>query len=247
MNHDPRFIVIVASVIGLVTCHHCAAMERIQVAEDHRGFVQAPSGARFVPWGLNYDRDDRGRLIEDYWETEWPTVVADFQEMKDLGANVVRVHLQLGKFMSGPDRPEKKALDRLAMLVALAERTGLYLDLTGLGCYRKRDVPAWYDRLNEAERWAVQSRFWAAIATRCAGSPAVFCYDLMNEPVVPGGRRQPGDWLGPPLGEFHYVQVVTLDQKERPRPQIARAWIETLSKAIRHVDPNHLITVGLVD
>ena len=65
----------------------------------------------------------------------------------------------------------------------------------------------------------------------------MFCYDLMNEPVVPGGRRKPGDWLGPPFGEFHYVQFITLDQKGRPRPEIARAWVETLVKAIRRVDP----------
>ena len=83
-------------------------------------------------------------------------------------------------------------------------------------------------RSTSAGRWAAQCRFWEAVAARCAKSPAVFCYDLMNEPVVPGGQRKPGDWLGPPLGEFHYVQVITLDQKDRPRPEIARAWVETL-------------------
>lgn len=27
----------------------------------------------------NYDHDDDGRLLEDYWQDEWPTVVEDFQ------------------------------------------------------------------------------------------------------------------------------------------------------------------------
>jgi hypothetical protein len=75
--------------------------------------------------------------------------------MKKLGANVVRVHLQLGKFMDGPDKPNAKALDHLAKLVRLAETTGLYLNLTGLGCYHKKDVPAWYDKLAEKDRWDV--------------------------------------------------------------------------------------------
>jgi len=119
-----------------------AAMENVQIADDHRGFVLATSGIRFVPWGFNYDRDENGRLLEDYWEHEWPKIVADFREMKGLGANIVRVHLQLGKFMKGLDQPDAHALDRLANLVTLAEQTGLYVDLTGLGCYRKRDVPA---------------------------------------------------------------------------------------------------------
>jgi hypothetical protein len=89
--------------------------------------------------------------------------------------------------------------------------------------------------------------FWEAIARTCAGSPAVFCYDLMNEPVVPGGRRAAGDWLGPPFAGKHFVQVITLDQKDRPRPEIARAWISQLCAAIRKHDVRHLVTVGMVD
>ena len=49
-------------------------------------------------------------------------------------------------------------------LVRLAEETGLYLDVTGLGCYHRGDVPAWYDALDEAARWDVQARFWSAVA-----------------------------------------------------------------------------------
>ena len=85
------------------------------------------------------------------------------------------------------------------------------------------------------------------MARKCADSPAIFCYDLMNEPVVPGGRRPAGDWLGPPFAGKHFVQFVTLDQAERPRPEVARQWVRHLSAAIRAVDKRHLITVGLVD
>ncbi|MFO0888528.1 MAG: cellulase family glycosylhydrolase [Isosphaeraceae bacterium] len=224
-----------------------AGLEPIHLSDDHRGFIGIRSRSPFIPWGFNYDRDHQSRLLEDYWETDWPRVEEDFREMKELGANLVRVHLQFGKFMKGPGQADPGAIDRLKRLLQLAERTGLYLDLTGLGCYRKRDVPGWYDQLDEAGRWAEQARFWEAVAGACVNSPAVFCYDLMNEPVVPGGRRKEGDWLGPPLGEFHYVQVITLDQKDRPRQDIARAWAETLAKSIRRVDPHHLITVGMVD
>lgn len=47
-------------------------------------------------------------------------------------------------------------------MLALAEETGLYLDVTGLGCYRKSDTPAWYDALDEAARWQAQAKFWAS-------------------------------------------------------------------------------------
>jgi hypothetical protein len=220
-------------------------MPWVAVAKDKKGFILDPSGRPFVPWGLNYDHDDKGRLLEDYWDEEWPAVEAHFGQMKKLGANVVRVHLQLGKFMGAPDRPNGKALARLDKLLALAERLRLYLDLTGLGCYHKQDVPAWYDRLPEKERWDVQARFWRAVAARCADSPAVFCYDLMNEPVVPGGKAK--DWLPRTFAGKHFVQFVTLDQADRPRPDIARQWVHHLAAAVREKDRRHLLTVGLVD
>lgn len=234
-----------APLLLAVTCRAPAEMERVQVAEDGRGFVLTPSGRPFHPWGLNYGNS--GRLIEDFWDDDWPAVAADFRAMKRLGTNVVRVHLQLGKFMAAADRPRESALDRLDRLVDLAEETGLYLDLTGLGCYRTADVPAWYDGLSDEDRWAVQSRFWEAVAGRCSRSPAVFCYDLMNEPIVPGGRRKPGDWYsGKKLGGYDFLQFIALDQAGRPREEIAPVWIKALSAAIRKHDRTHLITVGLL-
>ena len=241
--------------LSLIICGLCTELDKndagkmdwIRVGKDQRSFVLESSGKKFIPWGFNYDHDDEGRLLEDYWEGEWDKVAAHFGQMKKLGANVVRIHLQFGKFMDGPARANDKALDRLGKLVQLAEKTGLYLDLTGLGCYHKKDVPAWYDRLSEKERWDAQAKFWEVIARRCASSPAIFCYDLMNEPVVPGGKRKDGDWLGPPFGGKHFVQVITLDQNKRPRPDIARQWVKQLADAIRKHDRRHLITVGLVD
>jgi hypothetical protein len=222
-------------------------MEWVQVGKDRKGFVLARSGRKFVPWGFNYDRDAKGRLIEDYWDLEWKKIEKDFRAMRRLGANVVRVHLQAGKFLDRADKPNRKALRRLARLVKLAEEEALYLDLTGLGCYHKKDVPAWYDRLSERKRWQAQATFWRAVARTCAKSPAVFCYDLMNEPVVPGGKRKPGEWLAGAFAGKHFVQFITLDQKGRARPDVARRWVKTLTKAIREVDRRHLVTVGLVD
>jgi endo-1,4-beta-mannosidase len=222
-------------------------LQSVRVSDDRGGFVRVPSGDPFTPWGFNYDHDSDGRLIEAYWHDRWDKVEADFQEMKRLGANVVRVHLQVGEFMLGPAEPNRGSLHQLARLVTLAEQTGLYLDITGLGCYHKQDVPPWYDGLDESARWAAQAAFWEAVAKTCAASPAIFCYDLMNEPVVPGGDSRRDDWLGPAFGGKHFTQFVSLDRRGRPRPDIARDWIRTLVAAIRKHDSDHLITVGLVD
>ncbi|MFO0821580.1 MAG: cellulase family glycosylhydrolase [Gemmataceae bacterium] len=224
-----------------------AEMPWVVVSKDKKGFVLEGTEKQFSPWGFNYDHDEKGRLIEDYWHDEWPKIEADFRTMKKLGARVIRVHLQFGKFMETAERSNKKSLAQLGKLLKFAEAEGLYLDLTGLGCYHKADVPAWYDKLGEKERWVAQAQFWSAIAEQCAESPAVFCYDLMNEPVVPGGKRKDGDWLGPAFGGKHFVQVVCLDSSGRVRHEIATEWIRTLSAAIRKKDKRHLITVGLVD
>lgn len=223
-----------------------AEMERIAVADDNQGFVFTESQKPFIPWGFNYDHEGDGKLLEDYWDEEWPTVESAFQNMKALGANVVRIHLQFGTFMESPTKPRQSSLDQLTRLVKLAEETGLYLNVTGLGCYHKQDVPAWYDELSEQDRWQAQAVFWEAVAQTCANSPAIFCYDLMNEPVVAGGDKKRDDWLGPGFGGKHFVQFITLERAGRDRAEVAREWIQTLVTAIRKHDKRNLITVGLV-
>jgi len=218
----------------------------IRLSEDGTHFVSAESGDRFVAWGFNYDHDDSGRLIEDYWVAEWPAVAEDFKEMKALGANVVRIHLQVARFMTSPDRPNPQALRQVARLLDLAEKTGLYLDITGLGCYHKKDVPPWYDALAKRQRWEVQARFWEAIAETCAESDAVFCYDLMNEPILPGGKKKESEWLAGEFGGKHFVQRITLDLAGRSREEVAAAWVAKLVAAIRKHDDRHLVTVGVI-
>lgn len=217
----------------------------IRPSQDGTHFVDVQSARRVVVWGVNYDHDDPGRLLEDYWQQEWGTVVADFGEIKALGANLVRIHLQLAKFMDAPGQPNKANLERLGMLLQLAEETGLYLDLTGLGCYHKQDVPAWYDALDEAARWDVQARFWRAVADVCKNSPAVFCYDLMNEPILPG-KEPETQWLAGEFGGKFFVQRISLDLKGRTRTAVARDWVKRLASAIREVDGRHMITVGVI-
>src|SRR5690349_11339802 len=131
----------------------------IRVSDDGKHFVFSGSDLKFTPWGFNYDHDRTDRLLEYYWKDEWDTVINDFQEMKALGANTVRIHLQVSRFMKSAQELNDESLELLARLVRLAEMNGLYLDITGLGCYDKKDVPPWYNDLDEAARWAVQARF----------------------------------------------------------------------------------------
>ncbi len=226
--------------LGVTAALHAGLIE---VAPDKNGFVSQPSGRPFQPWGVNYG--NAGRLMEDFWDKEWSTLEKDFRNIKDLGANVVRVHLQFARFMKAADRPDGEALARLKRLVTLAEDTGLHLDVTGLACYRTADVPAWYDAMDEKARWAAQCVFWQAVASTCKDSEAIFCYDLMNEPMVPGDDK--AKWYsGKTLGSYDFLQSISRTLAGRQRTDLAAQWIDTLSAAIREKDRHHMITVGML-
>src|SRR5688572_30122643 len=68
------------------------SLERVIVSADGKGFALAESKKPFVPWGVNYG--NTGRLMDDFWDTEWDTLEGDFAEVKAMGGNVIRVHLQ---------------------------------------------------------------------------------------------------------------------------------------------------------
>ena len=237
---------LVAMMSTTLSSFACGDLPRIVVSSVGDGFVFEGTDQPVTIMGFNYDHDETGRLIEDYWHEEWDRIAEDFAQMKVLGANVVRVHLQFGRFMESPDQPRAIELVQLKKLLALAEEQQLYLDITGLGCYHKNAVPAWYDRLDEQARWKAQERFWEHVATTCKDSSAVFCFNLMNEPVI-GGEQPAGDWLGPEFAGKHFVQFVARQTNGRKRHDIARQWIEQMTAAVRRHAPRPLITVGFVD
>jgi len=217
----------------------------IRVADTGQHFVRGDSNDRFVVWGVNYDHNEAGELLDEYWIERWDEVVEDFTEIKQFGANCVRIHLQLGKFLEAPDRTNQAALKQLDRIVKLAEQQELYLNITGLACYHKANVPDWYDQQSEQERWQTQAFFWESVAEVCRDSPAVFCYDLMNEPILAGDKPET-EWLGGEFGGKFFVQRLTLDLAGRSRQSLAKAWVDQMVDAIKKHDQQHLITVGVI-
>lgn len=222
-----------------------AGLERIRVTSDRKGFEGAATRRRFVPYGHNYGPE--GVLLEDVWDRSWSELDGDLREMAATGANVVRVHPQFNRIMRSPRLPNPDGLRQLSRLMDSAERAGVYLDITGLGCYRPSDTPAWYDALDEAGRWQAQQAFFENVAGCGAGRGVVFCYNLMNEPVSPAERRAAGKWMsGNLFGGFDFVQYIALDPAGRKRDALAVEWIRSLTSAIRRRDKDALITVGLL-
>ncbi len=246
MKHYPCTLSLIALQLiaaALLSADDVHTMERIAVSPDGTGFVHAESLTSFVPWGVNYGHD--GMLIEDFWEDDWSILEEDFREIAGMGGNVARVHLQFCKFMNSPTEPNERAFELLGRLMELGEETGVYLDLTGLASYRPGDRAVWYDELSEEERWAAQAVFWKTVARTCADSPALFCYDLMNEPLSPADTRE--SWYsGHLFGGLDFLQMIAVEPAGRTRMEIVTAWIDTLTAAIREEDPTGMVTVGML-
>jgi hypothetical protein len=222
-------------------------MPRVRVSDGGAGFVLSGTNQPFVPWGFNYLGQFK-RLAEDDWDTEagWNRIEKDFREMRRLGANVVRWHLQFETYMEAADQPDVEQLARLKRLLKLARSTGLYLDLTGLNCFRINRIPPWYDELSEGDRWKAQAVFWASVAKTCTGDSVVFCYDLMNEPVIAKPGKEDHPWVGGELEGFHFVQRISNRPGGRETKNIAEAWVKLLVEAIREHDKKTLTTVGVI-
>lgn len=217
-------------------------MEFVRISPDHHGFALATSHRPFIPWGNNYAVNRL--VVGGGGAVDWARIARDFDDFKKMRANVARIHLQVPHFMDGPQNPSAHALAELSHLLRLAAHKGIYLDVTGLASYNIHDRAAWYDALSEKKRWAAQACFWSAVSKTCAKSPAVFCYDLINEPVI-GGNPKTG-WYAGRMGDYEFVQTLSFNPDHQPQAEIARKWTRLMISAIRQNDSVHPITIGML-
>ncbi len=102
------------------------------------------------------------------------TLKAELRTARRMGANSMRIFLELGQVMAGPDRARQRTLSALQRLLGVAEKEGVYLDITGNLVWRPALAPAWYERMSWPARWEVQGAFLASRGSRClevAGGP----------------------------------------------------------------------------
>lgn len=239
--------------IVLIICS-CRKSTIVDDGDDNNGVQKMPhiiavgnkleteDGKPFKVWGFNLGSDV---LLEEEWETNFGAVVGDFNEMAGYGANTVRLPLQYEAFMNDANTPDPVALNKLKQLVQVAEKNKLYLIVCGLNAFRKESQPAWYNNMNDSQRWQTQSVFWEAIAGAIGASPAVLCYDLMNEPVIAVSPET--GWLpGSGFGGLYFVQNIALNTNGQSGEMVMRSWINMMSQAIRKKDTKHIITVGFL-
>ncbi len=217
-----------------------ADMQTVKIAADQEGFILFPSGDRFVPWGHNYASVDLlERLTKDPARVE-----REFAEMKAAGTTVARIHPEMPRILTAPDKADPQTLNQLKELLKIAEKSGIHLKITGLACYRIENRLDWYDSMDEQDRWKTQAFFWETIAQTCAQSPAVFAYDLVNEPAAIGDRAD--GWYTGRMGDVEFCQRLSLDPGNRTGDDVFGEWTKRMVASIRKHDETHLITMGML-
>jgi hypothetical protein len=236
----PSLLILLLSALPNAGEAQGVELETVKVAADKKGFILHPSGKRYVPWGHNYASVDiLERLAKDP-----ERVGREFAEMKTAGTTVARIHPELPRILSGPQEVDAKGVDGIKQLLKIAEQTGIHLKFTGLANYRIKDRIAWYDKLPEQDRWQAQAFFWETIARACSESPAVFAYDLVNEPGA-AGKPEDGWYLGR-MGDVEFCQRLSLNPGERNGDEIFHEWTKLMVSAIHKHDKTHLITMGML-
>lgn len=235
-----RVLIVVALVgLGWSPSAGAVAMPRISAHGDRLYAGAKPWRA----WGMNWGVGDHAPVIAYF---DHPTAAnlgvlqTELGRARAMGANSMRIYLELGQVMATPTRPRDQTLVALKRLLALAQQDRVYLDITGDLVWRPSRAPRWYGRMSWQARWRVQANFWKFVARAAAGSPAVLCYELTSEPTV---APTSGYYYGQ-IGNWWFVQSVATATGTRAN-SLARSWTRMMATAVRSQD-DRPVTIGLL-
>lgn len=173
------------------------------------------------------------KTFEDNFITE-----EDISQIEKLGFNCVRVPFWYRNFMTeelkwlSENHDDNKGFQKLDWLISTCEKYGIYvmLDLHGApGGQSKNHCTgkAGRNELYENEDMMNATvELWSAIAERYKDNKTVCAYDLLNEPQNNGGYEGDYSWAA---------------ESEEAVSHTNKAY-DTLYKAIREIDKNHIIS-----
>ena len=269
-------LLLVAALLAASGCAFPARMGLVTTAPDGTGFVEARSGKPFVPWGTNYYDPNTGWPPQVWQQFDEDQVATHFEIMSEIGVNCARVFLAAAAFQPDPDTVDEEALAKLDTLVKIARRSGIRLIITGPDHWEGQ-APYWKpDRFAGPEALRALGNFWTVVGQRYRGEPAIFAWDLVNEPQMPWSVEswspRWNDWLqakyesqdafkvawGNELAADETLGSVTIPKNsgKRGNPRLldwqlfrehlADQWVQRQVDVLRRVDPDHMITVGYI-
>ena len=253
---------------------HLQPLPKIRVARESRRFVTR-NGQPFVPFGVNYYRPGTGWAPQLWKQFDAEATRQDFRRLKELGVNCVRVFLTYGSFCQEPGVLMTEGLAKFDQFLTIAEESGIYVHPTGLDHWEGTPAWARVDGIADEQAINALESFWRLFASRYRGRPVLFAYDLRNEPEVAWNtapmRAKWNRWLETRYGSEEKLaaawgitnqvlepgSVPVPDTQDSPgsrrlldyqafRETIADEWTQRQVTAIKAVDPEVLVTVGLI-
>ncbi len=254
----------------------------VTVTPDGTGFVEKVPGLLgtesrpFVPFGTNY-YDPNTNWPPRLWQQFDPDRVKEhFRVMNELGVNCARVFLTAASFQPDANTVDERALEKLDTLVQIARDARIHLILTGPDHWE--GVPSYWkpDRFAGEESLRALEHFWSVVAKRYAGEPAIFAWDLLNEPQMPWFVESwrpkwnaflEGKYRSWPALKAAYADdlaegeswgdvAVPKDEANAGNPRLldwqlfreslADEWVRRQAEAIRKADPTARVTVGYI-
>ena len=251
-------------------------MGLIAASPDGNGFTELDSGRPFVPFGTNYYDPNTG-WPPKVWQRFDPNRVSEhFAVMKNLGVNCARVFLAASAFQPDVNSVDEESLRKLDTLIRIARRSGIRLILTGPDHWEGRPDYWEPDRFAGEPALRALETFWETVAARYRGEPAIFAWDLLNEPQMPWfvetWEPKWNAWLEAKYGDRAGLKAAWTDELkeaeswgriavaddeadagnprlldwQRFREHLADEWVRRQVEIIRRVDPTHPITVGYI-
>jgi hypothetical protein len=266
----------VALMCGAGSAAEQSQMGLITVAPDERSFVEQGMERPYIPFGTNYYDPNTGWAPKLWRQFDAGRVREHFRVMSEMGVNCARVFLTAGSFQPTAETINEEALAKLDKMVEIARQTNVRLILTGPDHWEGQPDYWRPDRFAGEKALAALDRFWEVVGRRYRDEPAIFAWDLLNEPHIPWvieeWRPKWQAWLhgtyanraalasawGDELTDADRWENVAVPQDrpdtgnprlrdwQRFREHLADEWVRRQVEAIRRADPTHLISVGYI-
>ncbi len=171
-------------MLGAGGCSSSPRLGLIASKTEGTGFIELDSGRSFTPFGTNYYDPNTGWPPQVWRQFDPERVAEHFEVITRLGANCARVFLAAATFQPDANTVDEQALAKLDRLIEIARRRGIRLILVGPGAW-EGEPPYWQpDRFAGDEALAALDHFWATVGQRYRGEPAIFAWELANEPQI---------------------------------------------------------------
>lgn len=258
----------------LVMQAQAGQLPRIMVASDNSGF-RTETGRPFVPFGVTYYRPGTGWAPQVWKQFDAKATTEDFKRMKAVGVNCVRVFLSFGSFLPEPGKFSEDGFAKFDQFLAIAEQQGIYVHPTGPDAWEGLPSWAATDRYADESVLHVLENYWKFFAARYRGRTVIFAIDLLNEPSIgwdssamkPKWRAwvhehyltesaMKATWGAESTGPS-YENPPAPPAKNAPKSKwlldyqhfregLADEFIRRQAEAVKSVDPNRLVSVGLI-